>query len=496
MQELASGTLDPTGNELEFDEIVIHSPGFSGNVTVSKPTEGESRAQALESDALAEALGQQNVDTDYVIELGDVSEEATDSAVTSRSMAPGQAGIEITVPAVGDGWGQMLLVTDENGVASWQLPVTEEGEVDTTRGGSTVTFVVPAYAAESTSEGSDRGALGWLGKKVIRVLSFAIDDAVGKVGDFFASKWEEKNRPYSLRRITSETYRENHAGELTGEDWEQLGTGRSLLFIHGTFSRASTAFYELTPEFIDELNERYSGRVFAFDHKTLSEDPTDNGRYFAKNMPDGLDLDVDIVCHSRGGHVSRVLSEGQAELPLDGKTLKINQVVFVASPNRGTVLASPKYMGDFVDAHTNILSALPANVVADVLEVIITVVKQLAVGALKGLEGLQSMNPQGDYIKQFLNTGPAIDALYRAIAANFDPTKPEIKPWAKDKLMDWIFKEANDLVVPTEGVYEENGAEMFPIDNRLDLGGEDDVHHGNFFGNEKVVAQLREWLAG
>ncbi len=497
MQELANGPLDPAGSELNFDEIVIRSPGVSGEVSVLKPTPGESRSQALDSDALGQALENHEIGVDYVIEIGGVSEEATDAAVTSRSMAPGQKGIEIQVPAAGDAWGQVVVVTDENGIASWQFPVTEDGEVDTTRGGSTVTFVIPGYASEATQADGSRGFFGWLGKKVVRVLSFVLDDAIGKVGDYFAGKWEEKNRPYDLRLITSGTYRENGAGNLTAADWQRLGEGRSLLLIHGTFSRAASAFYELTPEFIDELNDRYSGRVFAFDHKTLSEDPTDNAKYFAQSMPGGQVLDVDIVCHSRGGHVSRVLSEYQANLPLTGKSLTVNQVVFVASPNRGTVLTDPKYMGDFVDSYTNILSALPDNVITDVLDVVLTVVKQLAVGALKGLEGLASMDPSGNYVNNLLNKGPASSALYRAIAANFEPTEPKFKPWAKDKLMDQIFKEQNDLVVPTKGVFEENGDEMFPIEapNRLELGAGEGVHHGSFFSNAKVVNQLSDWLS-
>lgn len=106
------------------------------------------------------------------------------------------------------------------------------------------------------------------------------------------------------------------------------------------------------------------------------------------------------------------------------------------------------------------------------------------------------MNPSNGYIRDNLNKGGAIDTVYRSIAANFEPTRPSFKPWAKDKLMGRIFKEDNDLVVPTRGVYEANGDPMFPIaaDNRLHLSGVDDVHHGNFFANAKLVKKLDEWL--
>ena len=498
MQELASGELDPMGSDIGFDDIVIRSPGVSGSVTVFKPTPGESRGQTLGSEALGAALDSHDVDTDYYIEIGDVGEQPSDAAVSTRSMAPDHKGIEIRLPAAGETRGQLLLMTDENGIASWHLPVDERGAAEATRGRDTAAFIVPGYPADMTGEGNPRGVLGWFGKKVIRVLSFALDDSIGVVGDFFASRWERKNRPYVLRRITSETYRENGTGELTAADWQSLGTGRSLLLVHGTFSRAATAFCELPPEFIDELNARYQGRVFAFDHVTLSEDPTDNARFFANSMPPGQVLDVDIVCHSRGGHVARILTELQEDLPLNGKTLAVGQIVFVASPNRGTVLTDPKYMGDFIDAHTNILSALPDNAVTDALEVIVAVAKQMAVGTLKGLEGLQSMNPAGAYVNNYLNKGAPVAAKYRSIAGSFEPTDGKLKPWAKDRLMDHIFKEANDLVVPTLGVYEHNGDPMFPIteDSRLDLNDADGVHHGSFFGNAKVIEQLGEWLKG
>lgn len=495
MQELGSGSLDPAGNQIQFADVSIRSPGIGGEVLVSRPSAGDSRAQALDSDALAKAFDSQNVDVDYIIEISGVTDERTDSPVSSRAMAPEHKGIEIQVPSVGDGWGQIAVFTDENGIATWHFPVAEDGGIDTTRAGSKVTFVIPGYVPETQPPAGSRGFLGWFGKKIVRVLSFVLDDVVGKVGEYFAAKWEEKNRPNDIRRITSSTYRTNGAGRFGAEYWQKLGAGRSLLFIHGTFSRASTAFYELTPDFIDRLNSRYSGRVFAFDHKTLSEDPTDNARFFAENMPNGQTLDVDIVCHSRGGLVSRILSEGQNGLPLAGRSLNVNQVVFVASPNRGTALADAKYMSDFVDAHTNILSVLPDNAVTDALEVIVAVVKQLAVGVLKGLEGVMSMDPKGDFLKQ-LNAGQESPAIYRAIAANFEPTDKKFKPWAKDKLMDRIFNTENDLVVPTKGVFEHNGDKMFPIEAEhvLALTGSDGVHHGSYFSNTKVVGKLDEWL--
>ena len=45
-----------------------------------------------------------------------------------------------------------------------------------------------------------------------------------------------------------------------------------LQLVHGTFS-TSAAFRGLLPAVVEELSRRYGGRVFAFNHPTLTADP-------------------------------------------------------------------------------------------------------------------------------------------------------------------------------------------------------------------------------
>ncbi|MGW8368192.1 MAG: esterase/lipase family protein [Gammaproteobacteria bacterium] len=500
MIELGRDTLDPMGEASLIGEISIRAAGVSGNVSVYQPTAADSRSETLDSSALATALELESVDTDYIIEFSNTEEIDVGAGVQTRSTSSDHTGIEIAIPAAGENYGQIVLVTDENGVATWHLPVASDGQVDTQRSGDSVTFVIPGYAAESSDGGTNRGVLGYLGKKVVRALSFRIIDKVaGEVGEFFAKRWEAKKRPYGIRSFTPENYRDPEADPAGADDWSKLAGGPALLFVHGTFSRAFTAFQLLPPDAMQAFYDRYEGRVFAFDHMTVSVDPTDNAAWFVRNLPDDIDLTVDIVCHSRGGHVSRILSERQARLPMQNRKLNVRKIVFVASPNGGTTLADADYMGDFVDAHTNILSLLPDNAITDTLEVIITVLKQLAVGALKGLDGLQSMKPEGAYLRDVLNQpGSPASSDYYAIASDFEPTTDSFGPWAKDRLLDKIFQQRNDLVVPTSSVYAENGSAMFPIraDRLLELGEADGAHHGSFFRNPRAVGKLGEWLSG
>jgi pimeloyl-ACP methyl ester carboxylesterase len=248
-------------------------------------------------------------------------------------------------------------------------------------------------------------------------------------------------------------------------------------------------------EFVETLSRKYEGRVFAFDHFTLSNDPKQNVNWLLEHLPDGTALDLDIVCHSRGGLVSRMLSEKQRELVFGSRKLKVGKVVFVGAPNAGTILADGQHVGDLIDTYTNLLNFLPDNGVTDILEAIIAVVKQLAVGALKGLPGLQSMRPGGEFGK-WLNAGPrAGETRYFALASDFTPGEPGLKAYAMDRLMDKVFTAANDLVVPTEGVFAENGSGFFPIEEKFVFKGSDGVAHTGFFGHRGAREKIMEWLS-
>lgn len=150
--------------------------------------------------------------------------------------------------------------------------------------------------------------------------------------------------------------------------------------------------------------------------------------------------------------------------------------------------------GDLVDRYTNLLHFFPDNGVTDVLEAVITVVKQLAVGAVGGLEGLAAMRPGSPFLRDRLNRGARGEVRYRAIASDYEPSDPGLLAWAKDGLMDRIFGRAqNDLVVPTLGVYDDNGSGCFPIQEPLvlvDAG----IPHNGFFASGAARDQLLEWL--
>jgi pimeloyl-ACP methyl ester carboxylesterase len=284
---------------------------------------------------------------------------------------------------------------------------------------------------------------------------------------------------------------------VDAEGWKSLAAGRSLLFVHGTTSMAHSAFGDLPVDFMEDMSRRYEGRVFALDHPTVSEDPRDNVKWFLEQIPDGTHLDVDIVCHSRGGLVSRILAERLSEFPMGARRLDVGRVVFVGSPNAGTNLADGRYMGSFLDTYTNMVCRLPGSMVVQALQVVLAVVKQLAFsGAEAALVGLRSMVPGGEF-NAWLNDGKDHPtARYHALASSYEPSEPGLVRLANATLLGKIFDGPHDLVVPVPSVVEANGASSFPIQDRVVFQGPDSMSHVSYFGNPAVQKQLSTWLEG
>jgi hypothetical protein len=490
--------LNPVGGSVPLGRLRLRTPGLRGTAELHQPASPGSRAAVEGTPALDTALANEGMETAETVELRDTSEVPV-GASGARSTAYNEPAMELDVPAPGERWGQVVLAIDESGVVTWNVPVDfTPGAVGASRGraGGTNTYVIRRYVPSPAAVAGNRGIASALGKKVLKVLVFPIvEEVAGRVGDFFAHRWEQANRPYRLRPIGLDDYAQADAPSLTGPDWDRLGAGRSLLLLHGTFSRAHTGFGKFPAGTMAELCQRYDGRVFAFDHFTISEDPRQNVEWLLQSLPDGVHLDLDILCHSRGGLVARVLSERQSGFSLGSRELTVRRVVFAATPNSGTILADAEHHGALIDSVTNILQFVPDNGVTEVLESVITVAKHIAVGAVKGLEGLQSMRPGGEFLTT-LNAGPRIDGTsYFALASDFEPTDHGWQAFVRDRLTDAIFRHAaNDLVVPTEGVYETNQSGFFPIAEPLVFVRTQGIAHSDFFDEPQSVEKILAWL--
>ncbi|SDC27764.1 hypothetical protein SAMN05444679_102127 [Variovorax sp. CF079] len=487
----------------------LRTPGWRGTAEVHAggATTTRSAMRGLDGglDALEAALRETQVTETRQIDLTLQPAHGTLAAGTLRS-AQGAAEIELDVPDAGPDHGQLMLSIDDAGALRWHLPVGAGTAAPVSRGaGGTTRFRIPAAAAPAPSgapaSAPQRSLFGVLGRKLLKVLVYPLTDGVtGAAVDFIAKHWEERKRPYRLRRFSPQDYQVSEATIPSASDLSAMAAqGPVLLFVHGTFSTAHGGFGQLPPATMAELDRRYGSRVIAFDHPTLSDDPRTNVEWLLSRLP-ASGMEVDIVCHSRGGLVARVLAEAPASFGLSAGHIKVRRIVLAAVPNNGTLLADPDHMVNMVDRLTTALALFPSGPVTETLEALITVIKVLGHGGLKGLDGLASMCPTGRFLDA-LNGGGGQPGDYFAIASNYEPTDAGLRglvSGAADSVLDQVFGDAgNDLVVPTDGVYQKNGNARFPLPSQrvLLFNEPQGVIHTQVFQQTSVSEKLLNWLS-
>jgi len=489
--------LDPNGFPVRVsDDVTLISPGLRGVAVEASAPAGGVRGLPGAFDALAEALRSQDVQTQRVIEIQDTQEVPGAGGTRGLGARHGEDAIEVQVRPPRDGWEQFLLHQDESGVITWHFASAGDGTAASpgaaTRGdiGEGVrTYQIPRRVVPPAPAERTRGIFTSLGKKVLRVVAFKVGGLlIEKGASAWMGRWEAKNRPYALRTVTPDTYLEP---EGPNPDWKDASGKRSLLFVHGTHTRSHVEFTHAPKDFVSRLYERYEGRVFALDHPTVSVDPNHNIEWLLDAIPRGIELDLDILCISRGGLVARRLAAEQG----GGRSIHVGKIVFVASPNAGTPLADPRYLNDFIDSYTNLFDLLPDTPVTIVLESIIGIAKLIAVHALKGLDGVQSMVPEGDFLKGLAAMSGTAEQQF-ALASDYEPSEPGLKAFVTDALIDAFQKEANDMLVPTESPYEGSRLAPFPIGegNRLVFDRAQGVKHSGYIRNPKARAKIAGWL--
>lgn len=481
----------------------ITAPGLAGTGALFLPTPGSTptRAASPPTDELAAAFRATNVQEAATLALQVRSVPPPPDTAALRSPG-GDEALELEVPDLGEERGQIVLSIGEDGVMTWHFPVAEDGastETPAVRGrGGVKRFRIPRTVAPAPGGAAEhRGFIGAAGRRLLKVLVYPVTDPVlGRIGESFARRWEERSRPYRVRRFSPDDYTAAEASPLDAADWAALAAGRTLLFVHGTFSTSHGCFGALPRELVAELDRRYDGRVIAFDTHTLSEDPDENARRFLDTLPPGIALDLDIVCHSRGGLVTRQIGVRGAA----GERVRIRRAVFVGVPNAGTALADADHMVHMIDRFTSAFVLLPSGPVAEAMEAIITAVKVIGHGFVGGLPGLAAMRPSGPFLRQ-LNGAAVQAAEYYAITADYEPAagtlRSLVRASAADALMDRIFRDAaNDLVVPTDGVYDVPGPAGFPIpaERVLRFDAPAGVTHTTYFAAPGTTDALRNWL--
>ncbi len=411
-----------------------------------------------------------------------------------------------------------------------QVPGATRSAIAAADAGSAGDVVVGAQLGWPGLEATaTRGATrGWMGQAVLSAFEvvtgifkdpaakFVAAAIVAKVDgqvDAGVYKLDRDKRPPSLK-----------GSSLAKDDVKPTADGGPLLvLVHGTFVDTISTFGKLWdqhPEVVNQLFEHYHDAVYALDHPTMGESPITNALMLARAMPAGARLH--LLTHSRGGLVAEVLARACGGKPLadderalfagDGyavhlgdldkliatcktKGLRVERMVRVACPARGTLLASKR-----LDAYLSVLKwALELGGVK-VLDALVEFLHEVALRRAEPQElpGIEAMMPESPVVKWLNGGAEPIPGDLRVVAGDMEGDS--IGSWVKTLLSDAFYWTDNDLVVQTRSMY--GGAQRAaaagagPDDASasfvLDRGGK--VSHFNYFSNASTVDAIASGL--
>lgn len=483
--------LDPSGIPIIVQPgVSLSTPGLKGIV---EPFSRNRLGAPHLATPLLEALNRSGVEPQAILQISAAQEQPGKTAVQTAYAEPAMV-LEVAAP--GPDRGQLVLQTDESGVTMWNFASNANGSSDGASGTNTRQYLLRRNVFAAAGPAPQPAVAGVPGSKAIHVLNFDWNP-IGDIAAALVGAWDDRNRPYRVRWFTPQDYQAADVPALRPVDWDELAKDKSLLIVHGTFSQAHTDFGRFPADFVARLNARYNGRVFAFDHPTLVKDPTQNAEWFINAIPPGLRLNLDIMCHSRGGLVSRVFAEKLTGPQADDRQITVDKLVFIATPNAGTILTNVDRLADYIESYTNMLNFDPVGGSKEILEVLVTIAKCIAGSAASGLNGLESMRPGGAYLN-YLNSGTTGNSSYFALGSDFEPLADQntgYNGWFSDRV-DGIFNDANDSIVPTNGVWQAYESGYFPLDSRqyVILPNSEGVDHGGFFQNATAQNYIAGWL--
>jgi len=323
---------------------------------------------------------------------------------------------------------------------------------------------------------------------------------------------------------------------LSQVDALPLTTEPALLFIHGTASSTEGSFKGLwADKYLNKLVGTYGARIYAFEHRSLTDSPIANALDLVRTLPKGARLH--LVSHSRGGMVGELLARAnrvgpepftEAEInrflehakrlgregfeadanrlqqfnqELRTRGIRVERFVRVACPARGTTLASGRLdrwasvmlnlLGKGLDAAGKAVPGLvPAAKGYDLLQnFLLAVVKQRTDARI--LPGLEAMMPDSPLVSLLNAPEVEIEHPLHVLAGDFQGDG--LLPWLGDCLSEVFYGGQTDLVVNTPsmsgGAARREGIWQKPLAGP-------EVHHLSYFRRDESALPLLKALKG
>ena len=506
MQEDFKLRADIAPVELDQSGLTFIAPGLLGTGTWhSRRAPGEMRAYTGEQNALDQGLAEAGLEDRHTLVIDAPTPQVSMGAVRAAGgVSENEFLLQVPLAEKEEAF---VIYTDEAGIVSFHyrdsgqaaptLPSRSLGAARQDR------FRIPLRPGTSRSPGEGRALFGRLVSKIIKVIVVELfPDEVGNTAAKRAKFWEDRHRSFTgFHGGNWQQLLENTPLAVT--DVASLTGRKSLLFLHGTTSSTSGAFGALRgfPQLLDRLDAAYGGRIVGFNHHTMAASVAENVRDFhtaLASVPG--EYTFDVVCHSRGGLVALALTQladesfeqylGSPWRRPAGVNVKIDRIVFVATPNAGTDLAIPDKISSFVEPLANYVNILPDSAGIIAIGALLSIAASIAEVTLPRLPGLADQAPNSDLLRTLLQSKTA--ERYFAFQANFEPTG-DLFDVVKNAAMDRIFADKqNDLVVPTEGV-SHAAAFKLPVDRIVSFGPHDGVHHTNFF-SQPAITKIADFL--
>ncbi len=321
---------------------------------------------------------------------------------------------------------------------------------------------------------------------------------------------------------------------------KDAAAGPMLVFIHGTASSTVGSYADLQTASADywrTFAARYGDRIYAFEHRTMSESPIENALQLATTLPHNARLH--IVTHSRGGLVGDLLcldptADGfdalletyavddvtlgdvpdddrgrvRAEMAqayaehrsrlhelaavLRSKQFTVERYVRVASPARGTRLASGN-LDVFLSGLLTLVGLVPVLAGQPIFSMFRRVVLEIAKNRTRpGLvPGIEAMLPESPMARLLARATPTARTQVAIIAG-------DIQGGGLLKRLGVLFTDHvffsggdNDLVVDTDSMYA-GIARPGQARALFDQGA--DVSHFRYFANLDTRRALSRWL--
>jgi pimeloyl-ACP methyl ester carboxylesterase len=365
----------------------------------------------------------------------------------------------------------------------------------------------------SATRGGEPAGFGDAQIEAVKVLTGFVKDKAAKIIAAEATKKIDGQVDPGVYKLSADELPrlKDHVPKVTKIQVAADG-GPILVLAHGTFVDTSSTFRNLWSyrTRVENLFNYYGGRVYALDHPTVGASPIANALTLAETLPTNARLH--LVTHSRGGLVAEVLArvagghglraedffkgtdytQHRADLAklveiLNQRSIRIERMVRVACPARGTLLASRR-----LDAYLSVFKWSLQLAGVPVVPEIVDFLAEIAMRRTDpvDLPGLEAMMPDQPFAKWLNASGEAVPGDLRVIAG--DIKGDSFWSWVKALVADAFYWTDNDLVVQTRSMYggtpRDGGSATFV----LDRGGS--VTHFNYFANERTANAIVDGL--